>query len=79
MVYIIASPGANDILHYVVDLTRISHQLTAADAEMPIFAALNTARVLDVPTGKPARPDSRSPCEYRHLRALARNLVRNAG
>ena len=27
----------------------------------------------------PARPDSRSPCENSHLRALARNLVRNAG
>ena len=24
-------------------LTRISHQLTAADADLPIFAALNTA------------------------------------
>ena len=52
-------------------LARISHQLTAADADLPIFAALNTARVLDVPTGTPARPDSRSPCEYRHLHALA--------
>ena len=66
-------------------LTRISHQVTAADADMTIFAALNAARVLrvplasqarSVPTGTPARPDSRSPCENSHLHALARNLGR---
>ena len=50
-----------------------------ADANMTAFAALNAARVLDVLSSTPARPDSRSPCKYSHLRALARNLVRNAG
>ena len=99
-------------------LARISHQLTAADAGLTELAALNTARVLDVPAGtcratqsllrlqagqaihglparqkrnaggisfawdevppalglspaRPARPDSRSPCQFSHLRALA--------
>ena len=61
------------------DLARISHQVTAADADMTGFAALNAARVLDVLSSTPARPDSRSPCKSSHLRALARNLVRNAG
>ena len=46
---------------------------------MTTFAALNAARVLDVLSSTPARPDSRSPCKYSHLRALARILVRNAG
>ena len=46
---------------------------------MTVFATLNAARVLDVPTGTPARPDSRSPCENSHLHALARNMVRIAG
>ena len=60
-------------------LTRISHQLTAADTDLTVFAALNAAGVLDVLSSTPARPDSRSPCKFSHLRALARNLVRNAG
>ena len=60
-------------------LARISHQVTAADADLTTFAALNAARVLDVLASTPARPDSRSPCKFSHLRALARNLVRNAG
>ena len=60
-------------------LARISHQVTAADTNMTTFAALNAARVLDVLSSTPARPDSRSPCKCSHLRALARNLVRNAG
>ena len=37
-------------------VARISHQLTAADADLPIFAALNTARVLDVPNGYACAP-----------------------
>ena len=71
------------------DLARISHQVTAAGADLTVFAALNAARVLDVLASTPARPDSRSPCEntpslrskrkFDHLHALARNLVRNAG
>ena len=60
-------------------LARISHQVTAADADLTALAALNAARVLDVLSSTPARPDSRSPCQYSHLHALARNLVRNAG
>ena len=70
-------------------LARISHQVTAAGADLIkhplatqawyVFAALNAARVLDVLASTPARPDSRSPCENSHLHALARNLVRNAG
>ena len=60
-------------------LARISHQVTAADADLTEFAALNAARVLDVLSSTPARPDSRSPCKFSHLHALARNLVRNAG
>ena len=56
-----------------------STQLTAADTDLPVFAALNAAGVLDVLSSTPARPDSRSPCKFSHLRALARNLVRNAG
>ena len=45
--------------------------LTAADADLPTSAALNAARALDVLSSTPARPDSRSPCRCRHLRALA--------
>ena len=52
-------------------LARISHQLTAADADLPVFAALNAVRVLDVLSSTPARPNSRSPCEISHLHALA--------
>ena len=37
-------------------LARISHQVTAADANMTTFAALNAARVLDVLASTPARP-----------------------
>ena len=44
-------------------LARKFHRFTAADADMTIFAALNAARVLDVLSSTPARPDSRSPCE----------------
>ena len=59
---------------------RISHQVTAADADLTAFAALNAARVPRVPlasqarsvlSSTPARPDSRSPCQCSHLRALA--------
>ena len=53
------------------DLARISHQLTAADADLAIFAALNAVRVLNVLSSTPARPNSRSPCENSHLHALA--------
>ena len=53
---------------------RISHRFAAADADQPASAALNAARVLDVPAGTPARPDSRSPCRYRHLHALASRI-----
>ena len=60
-------------------LARISHQLTAADTDLTVFAALNAAGGLDVLSSTLARPDSRSPCKFSHLRALARNLVRNAG
>ena len=62
-----------------LNLARISHQLTAADTDLTVFAALNAAGGLDVLSSTPARPDSRSPCKFSHLRALARNLVRNAG
>ena len=50
---------------------RNSYQPPAAGADLTESAALNAARVLDVPAGTPARPDSRSPCRSRHLRALA--------
>ena len=42
----------------------IFHRFTAADADADLtaFAALNAARVLDVLSSTPARPDSRSPC-----------------
>ena len=65
--------------HEVHGLACISHQVTAGDTNMTTFAALNAARVLDVLSSTPARPDSRSPCKCSHLRALARNLVRKAG
>ena len=52
-------------------LARISHQPPAADADLTAAAALNAAKVLDVPASTPARPDSRSPCPCRPLRALA--------
>ena len=58
----------------------MSHPLAAAHAAVLVLApasharlasaALNAARVLDVPAGTPARPDSRAPCRCRHLRAL---------
>ena len=58
----------------------LSHPLAGAHApvlELPpaslarlASAALNAVRVLDVPAGTPARPDSRAPCRCRHLRAL---------
>ena len=71
--------GGKTVVAGIVCLARISHQVTAADADLTAFAALNAARVLDVLSSTPARPDSRSPCKYSHLHALARNLVRNAG
>ena len=37
-------------------LTRISHQVTAADTNMTTFAALNAARVFDVPNGYACAP-----------------------
>ena len=53
---------------------RKFHRSPAAGADLAAFAALNAARVLDVPTGTPARPDSRSPCESDHLHALASGI-----
>ena len=55
-------------------LARKFHRFTAADADLPVSAALNTARVLDVLSSTTARPDSRSPCRYRHLHALASRI-----
>ena len=55
-------------------LVRKIHRFTAADADLTVFAALNAARVLDVLSSTPARPDSRSPCENSHLRALASRI-----
>ena len=55
-------------------LAAIFHRFTAADADLTIFAALNAARVLDVLSSTPARPDSRSPCENSHLHALASRI-----
>ena len=55
-------------------LARKFHRFTAADADLTVFAALNAARVLDVLSSTPARPDSRSPCENSHLRALASRI-----
>ncbi len=60
-------------------LTRKFHRFPAAGADLTAFAALNTARVLDVPTGTPARPDSRSPCEISHLRTLASRIGEISG
>ena len=66
------------------ELARKFHRFTAADADLTIFAALNAARVLDVLSSTPARPDSRSPCENipslrskrkpDHLHALASRI-----
>ena len=60
-------------------LARISRHLTAADADRPASTALNAARVLDVPSSTPARPDSRSPCRCRPLRALASRSGEKSG
>ena len=35
---------------------------------------VNAAGVLGVPASSPAHPDARSPCRYRHLRALASRI-----
>ena len=40
--------------------TRISHQFSAADEDPTASAALNAAKVLDVPSSTPAGLDSRS-------------------
>ena len=58
---------------------RISHHLPAADADRPASTALNVARGLDVPSSTPARPDSRSPCRSRPLRALASRSGEKSG
>ena len=60
-------------------LARISPHLTAADADLPASTALNAARGLDVPSSTPARPDSRSPCRSRPLRALASRSGEKSG
>ena len=59
----------------------IFHRFTAADADADLtaFAALNAARVLDVLSSTPARPDSRSPCEYSHLHAPASRIGEKCG
>ena len=63
---------------------RKFHRFPAVDADLTAFAALNAARVLNVLSSTPARPDSRSPCENTpslrskrkldHLRALASRI-----
>ncbi len=53
---------------------RKCHRFPAAGTDPTAFAALNAARVLDVPTGTPARPDSPSPCATSHLRTLASRI-----
>ena len=52
-------------------LARIIHEHFAADADLPVSAALGLPRVLDVPSRYACAPRRRPPCIYRHLHALA--------
>ena len=57
-----------------LSLARKFHRFAAAAADLLVLAALNAARVLDVLSSTPARPDSRSPCQNTHLHALASRI-----
>jgi len=52
-------------------LARISHQPSAATANMPASTALRSLGLLNIPSGTPTSPSLRAPCICGHLRCFA--------
>ena len=59
-------------------ITEAHHLLRLTGQGDPESGWADNVALEDIARHDP-RPDSRSPCKFSHLRALARNLVRNAG
>ena len=70
----IAGINLPTIASTAMNLTRISHQISAAAADPGMSTALRSVGFLDVLSSTPAESSRRAPCSHARLRRLATNL-----